>query len=229
MQYDSKKIEYIRVLSQQTQQQTVESYRRLNRIAQKGQILFTGSSLMEQFPITELTMTHNLGKVVYNRGVGGFTVDSFLDNIGPLLLDLAPKYVFINIGTNDICQQKDKTPWEKHLEKGYAEILSQLRHNCPDTEAYLMAYYPMNESNEEGKHFAKLMGSLRTNANLKKANSIVASLAQKFGYHYIDVNNGLTDENGNLKSTFCKDSIHFYPDGYEVVFKNLENILINLK
>ena len=32
----------------------VKRYRHLNKYAKKGQILFTGSSLMEQFPINEI-------------------------------------------------------------------------------------------------------------------------------------------------------------------------------
>ncbi len=34
----------------------IERFRYLNESAKKGQILFTGSSLMEQFPIHELLM-----------------------------------------------------------------------------------------------------------------------------------------------------------------------------
>lgn len=85
----------------------LESFNRLNKLAPKGQILFTGSSLMEQFPITELAMNHGLGKIVYNRGIGGFKTTDLLENIHAMLLDLEPKYVFINIGTNDLSNTPD--------------------------------------------------------------------------------------------------------------------------
>ena len=80
----------------------VRSYRALNRVAKKGQILFTGSSLMEQFPVAELAASHDLGKTVYNRGIGGTTTEDFLREIDTVLFDLEPSVVFINIGTNDI-------------------------------------------------------------------------------------------------------------------------------
>ena len=35
-------------------------YRYINEVVVKGQILFTGSSLMEQFPINELLMTEKM-------------------------------------------------------------------------------------------------------------------------------------------------------------------------
>lgn len=39
------------------QKDKIDKYRILNETVVKGQILFTGSSLMEQFPINELLMT----------------------------------------------------------------------------------------------------------------------------------------------------------------------------
>ena len=60
------------------QRETVESYRRLNKLAVKGQIVFTGSSLMEHFPLNEIAMNHGLNKIVYNRGIGGFTTFDFI-------------------------------------------------------------------------------------------------------------------------------------------------------
>lgn len=206
----------------------LESFKRLNKLASKGQILFTGSSLMEQFPIAELAMNHGLGRIVYNRGIGGFKTTDLLANIHTMLLDLEPKYVFINIGTNDLSNTPDGTPWQTVLETNYDKILGQLKETLPETEVYMMAYYPMDETNEDLKIIEKLFGSIRTNALLAEANAIGKGLADKYGYHFIDVNEGLTDENGNLKKEFCKDAIHFYPDGYEIVYKNLEKYLVAL-
>ncbi len=60
------------------QSEKIAKYNVLNTFAQKGKILFTGSSLMEQFPINELLMTEGMKQIVYNRGVGGFTTDDML-------------------------------------------------------------------------------------------------------------------------------------------------------
>ena len=56
----------------------VERYRFENKTALKGQIVFTGSSLMEMFPINKLLTEHNDGTVIYNRGVGGFISDELV-------------------------------------------------------------------------------------------------------------------------------------------------------
>ena len=207
----------------------LENFKRLNKLAKKGQILFTGSSLMEQFPIMEIAMNHDLGKCLYNRGVGGFKTEDMINNIDAMLLDLEPKYVFINIGTNDMSSYPDGSKWQDVLTKNYDYILGQLKEKLPETVAYVMAYYPMDESDEEGMKMARAFGAIRTNEMIKEASGIAQKLADKYGYNFIDVNEGLTDENGNLNPKFCKDNIHFYADGYEIVYKNLEKYLVNLK
>ena len=69
----------------------VENYRKLNQTAQKGQVVFTGSSLMEMFPINKLLEEHGDDTVIYNRGVGGFLTDELLAVIDVCAIDLAPK------------------------------------------------------------------------------------------------------------------------------------------
>lgn len=85
------------------------------REAVKGQILFTGSSLMEQFPITEIARNHGIDKIIYNRGIGGYTTDDFIAEIDTVLFDLAPSKLFINIGTNDMRPREDGQDWAVHL------------------------------------------------------------------------------------------------------------------
>ena len=216
-------------LAEETQKRTAENYRRLNKVAKKGQILFTGSSLMEQFPVCEIAMNHELGKIVYNRGIGGFTSVDFIENIDAMLFGLEPKYIFTNIGTNDLRDLDDGTPWQVNLEKNLTYILGQIKERLPETQVYMMAYYPMNDEDEEFREFAKLSGTIRTNKTLEEAREIEKRVTGKFGYNYIDVNEGLTDENGNLKAAFCKDAVHFYPDGYEIVYRNLEKYLEECK
>ena len=56
-------------------------------------------------------------------------------------------------------------------------------------------------------------------------NSRVKALAEKYGYHYIDVNDGLTDEKGEQKEEFAIDGVHMLAAGYEVVFNHLKPYL----
>ena len=88
--------------AKQEKQEKVERFRRLNAYVKPGQILFAGSSLMEQFPIYEFLQDFDLPYTIYNRGVGGFTTRELLENMEPCVYALQPAHVFINIGTNDL-------------------------------------------------------------------------------------------------------------------------------
>ena len=74
----------------------IRSFRQLNKYAKQGQILFTGSSLMEQFPVCELysSLCPGSKKILYNRGVGGFTSDEFINDIDTVCsISNLPKYL----------------------------------------------------------------------------------------------------------------------------------------
>ena len=87
---------------QAEQNRRLECYRRLNRVAKKGQIVFAGSSLMEQFPIDELQHSLDLPWCIYNRGIGGYVSSQMLQGLETMVLELEPAKLFINIGTNDM-------------------------------------------------------------------------------------------------------------------------------
>ena len=80
----------------------VMRFRYLNEFVKPGQILFAGSSLMEQFPIQEFVADFDLPLTIYNRGVGGFTTSEMLACMQDCVYALRPAYIFINIGTNDL-------------------------------------------------------------------------------------------------------------------------------
>lgn len=205
------------------QQEKLERFRILNQNAKKGEILFTGSSLMEQFPVNELLMTRGMRQVVYNRGIGGFTTEDMLRNMEEMVFALKPRKIFINIGTNDIGSQGYRL--EKLMEN-YGKIISQIRERLPEAEIYMMAYYPVNETDKlpEGE-WAKTMFLTRTNENISIANKAVEEMAGRMGCHFINVNQGLTDEAGKLKKEFTVEGIHMFANGYEMVLENLRPFL----
>lgn len=206
------------------QKDKLERFRILNQSARKGEILFTGSSLMEQFPINELLMTKGMHKVVYNRGIGGFTTEDMLRNMEEMVFAVEPRKIFINIGTNDIGSQGYRL--EKLMEN-YEKIITQIQERLPEAEIFMMAYYPVNEVDKlPDEEWAKTMFVTRTNENISIANRAVEGLASKKGCHFINVNQGLTDEAGRLKKEFTVEGIHMYANGYEVVLENMRQYLV---
>ena len=200
----------------------LNNYKAQNLYIQKGQTLFTGSSLMEGFPITEYCLNEGL-PIAYNRGIGGYVTDEFLAAIDTVLLEPKPKKLFINIGTNDIAFRQDGEDWYDHLSRNYRAICEIIRDRLPNTVVYMMAYYPVNWDAPMAKENGGL--GARTNENVCKANRMVEALAREFGFHYIDVNDGLKDGQGNLKLEYTQDGIHFNSAAYRTVFDRVKKYL----
>ena len=202
----------------------LERYRHLNKYVKKGQILFTGSSLMEQFPINEIAMTNGVNAVIYNRGIGGYTIPEMLDAMDEQIFALEPSKIFINIGTNDISREDETL---EMLINDYRKVLTQVKDRLPEARVYLMAYYPVNVSVAENQPWegAKRAAELRLE-RLEKANAAVKELAAEFGYFFIDVNEGLTNESGQTKEEFSIDGIHMWSDAYEIIFKNMKKYIL---
>lgn len=208
---------YIMEMMQDEKRQKREQYRRLNCFVKEGQILFAGSSLMEQFPIHELAQDYGVKEIIYNRGIGGFVLDEFEDALQECVFDLKPLKIFINIGTNDL--NDAQLNLNRFIEK-YERILTKIEQKLPEAEICLMAYYPVNPAAAKAPHMVEML-KVRTNERIQLANEKVKELAAKRGYGFVDVTEPLKDENGCLRAEFSKDGMHFYADGYEAVFQEL--------
>ncbi len=216
--------DFVRKFYQDQKDDRLERYRHLNKYVKKGQILFTGSSLMEQFPINEIAMTHGVDRIIYNRGIGGYTIPEMLKAINEQVLDLEPSKIFINIGTNDISAPEET---KEQLISDYKKVLTIIKEQLPETRVYLMAYYPVNIKVAARQPWdnADRAAKLRLE-RLGEANLAVKKLAEDFGYKYIDVNSGLTDADGQTKEEYSIDGIHMWSDAYEVVFSNMKEYIL---
>lgn len=216
-------MDFFKELMHREQQDKLERYRILNQNVKKGEILFTGSSLMEQFPVNELLMTNGMDQVIYNRGIGGFTTTDMLQHMEEMVFGTEPSRIFINIGTNDIGSPEYQL--EALLER-YEEIIVRIQERLPEAEINMMAYYPVNETDKipEGE-WGKTAFVTRTNENINIANAAVENLAAKKGCRFINVNEGLADERGKLKKEYTIEGIHMYANGYQVVLQNLKKYL----
>lgn len=202
-------------------QEKLRKYRRLNRLAAKGKTVFAGSSLMEFFPINELQQTLPNAYCIYNRGIAGYVSAELLASMETCIFELEPSKLFINIGSNDIGAPEYR---KERLLANYDDILTQIGRRLPDCRVYVMAYYPVNPKAEfPGISQAEREEAFRyrTNEALQEASAAIEQLALRHGYAFIDVNEGLRDEEGNLKAAYATDGIHMHPEAYAVVLGNM--------
>lgn len=196
----------------------LEAYHILNRYVKKGEILFVGSSLMEQFPIYEFVQDYDIRETIYNRGIGGFTTLEMLQNMDVMVFDLEPSKIFINIGTNDL---NDADYSKENLIENYKNIVKQIQEQLPNTKIYIMAYYPVNWEYDFGNAQMRRSFASRTNTRINEANEALEVLAQKYHVKYININKNLYDEKENLKHEFSFDGMHMYANGYQAIIADL--------
>lgn len=116
----------------------------------------------------------------------------------------------------------------ENLEINCRRILEQIRGRLTQTEVFVMAYYPVNETviamgmtpEEAAGQFVT-----RNNRNIRLANQMMEQLAGELGCRFIDVNEGLTDDQGRLRKEFTVEGIHLYPNAYRIVLENLRKYL----
>lgn len=198
-------------------EQMVKDFHIWNKDAVKGQIVFTGSSLMEMFPVEE--WVRELGPdapIVYNRGVGGYKTSDLLPILDACVFELEPRKVFINIGTNDLSDES--IPLEKVM-SNYDRIITQIEERLPGVVIYMMAYYPVNYDVAAEEMKPCLL--IRTNEKINRANELVEQLATRHGQRFINVNTPLMDEQGRLKAEYTIEGMHIKPEGYRAIFEDV--------
>ena len=202
----------------QERQEKVERFRHLNRFVRKHQILFVGSSLMEQFPIYELLLDQQLPYTIYNRGIGGSTTFDLMENMDACIYDLEPDYIYINIGTNDM-NLPEYT--EEGLMERYRVILNRIKMRLPEAKLFMLAYYPVNPQVGEANPYMREALKVRSNARINSANTVFKKLAEEVGAAFLDLNDGIKDEQGNLKEEYTIEGMHMYADGYVPILEAL--------
>lgn len=198
------------------QELKVERYAQLNKTIKKGQIVFVGSSLMEMFPIEELLQEINSDRIIYNRGIGGYTTVDLLKVLDICVYDLLPSKIFINIGTNDLSNPSIPI---SDIMSNYDRIISLIQHHLPNAVIYMMAYYPVNY--DAATPAMKPCLLTRTNDKINIANKRVQQLAQQHGVKYIDVNRNLKDSEGNLKAEYTIEGMHIKKEGYRAILDDI--------
>ena len=137
------------------------------------------------------------------------------------ITDLAPRKLFINIGTNDL---SDSSRSMEMIMGNYAEILTRVRAKLPDLKLYIMAYYPVNydAAAPEMKECLKI----RSNEKINLANSQLVQLAERFGGKYINVNEPLMDDQRRLRAEYTIEGMHINENGYRAIYPLVKKYIL---
>lgn len=199
----------------------MENFRLLNeQYARHGQTVLLGDSITEIFNWYELfeNYTRQTGQAVYNRGISGDTSDRLLERLDCNALNIAPRNLVLLIGTNDLGVGAPISFTVENVEK----ILQQCRTSLPELNIILQAVYPVN------KHLSRdavYMVGRRKNETIARLNAELWPLAERYGAHWLNLTNNLTDAHGDLSAGYGYDGLHLNARGFEIAARGILPLL----
>lgn len=141
---------------------------------------------------------------VENRGIGGDTTLGLLNRLDQIIA-LKPSQIFLMIGTNDLCYNRQIPA----IIANYRLILSRFHSELPNTAVYIESVLPFNDELFPSR-------KLRTNANIVRLNAEIRKLAGEFSLPYIDLTPSFTGADGRLPTEYTSDGLHLSKAAYYV-------------
>lgn len=106
--------------------------------------------------------------------------------------------VYIMLGANDLGEYD----WDS-FHDGFTSCLKRFQEIQPDAIFYICSVIYVEESKIES-------GSYVNNANVDQINSVLLQVCEEQGYHYLDLNEVLSDGHGSLIEGASSDGVHIY-------------------
>lgn len=165
--------------------------------------VFIGDSRMQGFQnasgITQGTFFTSVGMSLSTMQTGE-VIRTTEGNITVAAALSGSKYnkVYIMLGANDLGEYD----WDS-FHDGFTSCLQRFQEIQPDAIFYICSVIYVEESKVEG-------GSYVNNANVDKINSILLQVCEEQGYHYLDLNEVLSDGYGSLIEGASSDGVHIY-------------------
>lgn len=198
----------------------VSQYQKMNKSIIEKNIVFSGSSLTEFFPLTDLCKKYDVKSKIYNRGIAGLELDGLIENVDSCIYDLNPRILVLNIGSNDFSHVNFNS--EIHIQK-YVDFIDLIKGRLPDCKICVMGYYPINEKIVAEKIANNIPDILvnRNNTTIKLVNLNMEHLGDSHGFYFLDVGDILRDKDSQLSEQFTIDGIHLNNIAYEKIFRHI--------
>jgi len=183
----------------------IKWYHNLNKIAEKGAIVFTGSSFMQDFPIKELESNFHVEQMIYNRGIAGLTIEKLQECLSACVFELSPTKIFLSIGEEDI--NTEGFSLESFI-NNYLQIIVAIKNKLPAAKIYVIGLLPI------------VAGYKEVNKQLQRAVSACKC-------EYLDFENVLLDKNNNLKAEYISEYTAISPSAYVAILRDLKMFFRN--
>ena len=184
----------------------VHNFMCLNKFVKKGEIVFTGSSLCELFPINEMLQNVEPRICVYNRGIGGDNTFGMIDRL-PDILKSKPRKIFLMAGINDLTGGQPVDTIVMNITR----MADMVHEAVPGCRLYIQSVLPVNTRRLA---YPGLKGH---NPQVRTLNARLVQLCDaKPWCTFVDLVPLLSDADGELRIDLTKDGIHLHPVGYVI-------------
>ncbi|MCI8633974.1 MAG: hypothetical protein HFE64_10940 [Lachnospiraceae bacterium] len=133
----------------------LERYNYLNQFASPGQILFFGSSYLDQFPLYELKEDYGVSQTLFKRSLPGLHIEDAISCLSTCVYPLAPTKLFLSFGDDERSALDFSC---SAFIASYQKLLSELRLHLPHCQIYVLSVYgesedsPLNQALRELTH-----------------------------------------------------------------------------
>lgn len=178
-------------------------------------ICFVGDSTIEMMDVNNFN-----NQFCVNRGISSDKSAGVLMTLQDRVIAIHPKKVFINIGTNDICDGYTIS----QIKANYIDIIEMLTENLKGVEIVITTIMP--PCYYDGPHIDHAYMDCRDILRIEELNKVIKTFDSL--YDNVKVADGyqaLADENKSLRLEDTLDGVHLTLSGYEKLKKEISKYL----
>jgi lysophospholipase L1-like esterase len=188
-------------------------YSKQNEIIKKPKVVFLGNSITEGWVnvMPDFFTKNNF----VGRGISGQTSAQLLLRFRQDVIDLKPKIVIINIGTNDVAENTG--PYSQKFTLANIESMIQLA-QANKIKVIVASVLP-------AKEFVWRKSVPQVAEKIVDLNLGLQVLAKKYKVHYLDYHSVLKDGENGLSKEMAEDGVHPTLKCYEIMAGLVKNLI----
>lgn len=179
------------------------------------EVVFIGDSIVAKWNLESSFP----GKAYVNRGIGWQTTSQVVLRMHQDVVDLHPRAVVIEAGTNDITGIFGEISTAE-TQSNYRAIYEIASSN--GIQVLFASVLPVNEYSKEAKSLHVL--SLHPPDKIKALNQWLRGFCSEHGLGFLDYYAAMVDERGFLRSDLSDDGVHPNIRGYSVMSKMINEL-----
>ena len=151
-----------------------------------------------------------------------YTIKDILDNGRERIYRYNPSVIFIQLGINDLNDDRDN----EEIIDDLKEIIKGIKDNRPYAKIFVESIYPIDKDHEEFDE--DLIDKDIDNKRIEDLNKEIKEMVVSEKVNYLDIYSVLLDD-GKLKGEYTTDGVHLSEEGYNKILDIIKKELNNLK